>query len=595
MANSQAVDREALRQKYREERDKRLEVKDRANYIYLEGDLAARYDTDPWAPRERDRAPVRRSVEAVIIGGGFSGLLAGASLRKNGVAADDICIIDRAADLGGTWYWNRYPGLSCDTESYCYLPLLEETGYTPSEKYAKGPEIMAHAQRIGRCFGLYDQALLQTRVTGARWDDGETRWIVTTDHGDEVSARYLWLCAGYTNRPKLPGLPGLRDFKGHSFHTMRWDYDYTGGGPEGGLVKLKDKRVGLIGTGATAIQCVPALGEGAKELVVFQRTPSAVNIRNNKPTDPEWAAKLEPGWQRRRMENFLSIVSGIPQDEDLVDDAWTWNFKHVRRVFEADKALMQPRELVELADFHRMDEIRARVDEVVKDPSTAAALKAWYGLLCKRPTFHDEYLQTFNRPNVSIVDTDGRGVERITERGVVAGGREYELDCIIFATGFDTVSGLIKGVGFDPLGVGGVPLSRRWTEDFSTLHGMHVSQFPNMFIIGGVQGAQATTMTYTFEIEAEHCARLVRYCMDRQIARLEAKPEAEQAWKKMLAEAAVDHHDYYNSCTPGYINFEGNGGFVWDFFYGAGPIEFSRLISDWLDGDVARDLDLRPA
>ena len=367
------LDVDALRAKYQEERDKRLEVKDRANYIYLEGELADRYDTDPWATTDGARAPVRRELEIVIVGGGFAGLLAAGNLRKHGVPADQLCIIDRGSDFGGTWYWNRYPGLSCDTEAYCYLPLLEETGYVPKQKYSMGPEILEHTQRIGRHFGLYDKALFQTRITDARWDEKLTRWIIKTNRGDEIRARYFFMCGGATNRPKLPGIPGIEKFKGHSFHTMRWDYAYTGGGPEGNLTGLKDKRVGLIGTGATAVQAVAPLGESAKELYVFQRTPSAVAVRANRPTDSEWAAQLEPGWQMRRMENFLNIVSGEPQDEDLVDDAWTWNFKHVRRVFEVDKTRMAPKDVLERADFERMNEIRARVDSIVKDKETAVA------------------------------------------------------------------------------------------------------------------------------------------------------------------------------------------------------------------------------
>jgi cyclohexanone monooxygenase len=587
------LDLDALRAKYREERDKRLEVKDRGKYIYLEGELAERYDSDPWAPTDGARDPVSRELEVVVVGGGFAGMLAAGNLRKHGVPADQLCIVDRGSDFGGTWYWNRYPGLSCDTESFCYLPLLEETGYVPRQKYAMGPEIFEHSQRVGHHFGLYDKALFQTRVTGAEWDEDTARWVVTTDRGDELRTRYLFLCGGGTNRPKLPGIPGIADFKGHSFHTMRWDYGYTGGGPEGNLTGLADKRVGLIGTGCTAIQAVGPLGASAKELYVFQRTPSAVATRDNRPTEVDWFKSLEPGWQMERMENFLNIVSGTPQAENLVDDGWTWNFENLKRLERADTQGLSPEEFLERADFAHMEKLRARVEATVTHPQAAEALKPWYGAACKRPTFHDGYLDTFNRPNVTLVDTNGRGVERITERGAIANGREYELDCIIFATGFDTLSGIAKNWGFYPKGVGGETLTERWARDFTTLHGLQISGFPNMFVIGSFQGVLSATLTYSYAVQTEQCARIVGYCRDRGIDRVEAKWDAEQAWKAELAARRPDVYAYFEACTPGYINLEGGGGVVWQDFFGGSAVEYRRIVNAWFDNELEKDLDLR--
>ncbi len=586
------LDLEALQKKYIEERDKRLKVSGRSQYTVLEGDLAERFDTDIWASTDGAREPVVREFEAVIIGGGIGGMLAAGNLRNHGVAAENLCIVERGADFGGTWYWNRYPGLGCDTEAYCYLPLLEETGYIPTEKYAKGPELFEHSQRVGRHFGLYDNALFQTRATGAVWNEDTLRWTITTDRGDELAARYLLLCPGATNRPKLPGIPGIEAFAGHSFHTMRWDYRYTGGGPEGGMTGLADKRVGIIGTGCTAIQCAPPLAESSKELFVFQRTPSAVNVRANRPTDPQWAASLNPGWQMQRMENFLNVISGAPEEVDLVDDGWTRNLKNGRRVFEADKSRMDEKESIDLADFARMEEVRARVDAVVRDKATAEALKPWYGLLCKRPTFHDEYLQTFNRPNVTLVDTQGAGVDHITERGIVANGIEYPLDCIIFSTGFDVSAGIFGGLGFDPVGVGGLSLTNRLQQAFTSLHGILFSGFPNMFMIGGSQGTLATTRTYDLTIQTEHCARIMEYCRAHGVERMEVRQQAEAAWQTEMADKRVDHDGYFEACTPGLLNLEGRGGQVYDYYYGAGPVAYRGQIERWFAERIDDDLNL---
>lgn len=590
------IDLEALKRRYAEEREKRLRIANRGEYTAIRGTpLVDKFDVDVWAKGDGDRDPVFREFEAVIVGGGFAGMIAAGKMREHGVPADQICIVERGADFGGTWYWNRYPGLACDTESYCYLPLLEETGYIPREKYAHGPELFEHSQRIGHYFGLYDKALFQTRVNHAEWDEESMRWIVRTDRGDELRAHFLWLCAGATNHPKLPGIPGIEDFEGHSFHTMRWDYGYTGGGPDQPMTKLADKRVGIIGTGCSAIQCVPPLGEAAKELYVFQRTPSMVNVRANRPTDMDWAQSQPPGWQMDRMENFLNVVAGTPQDVDLVDDAWTSNFKNVRRVFEAEQSNLADRDKVDLADFMRMEQVRERVASIVRDEATAEALKPWYGVLCKRPTFHDSYLQTFNRPNVTLVDTDGAGVERITSRGLVANGKEYELDCIIFSTGFDLSAGIAGGMGFDPVGVGGLRLTERLQRAFTTLHGLHFSGFPNLFMMGFSQGTLATTRTYDITIQTEQCAKIMKYCREHGFAREEVKPEAEAAWQAEMADKRVDHGDYFNTCTPGYLNLEGKGDHVYNYYYGAGPVAYRRQLDSWFAGRLESDLDYRPA
>ena len=464
-------DPDALREKYRVERDKRLRNDGDDQFLRTMDEYAHYADQDPFVEAPLERDALQREVDVVIIGGGFSGMMAAARLQERGV--EDILLIESGADFGGTWYWNRYPGCQCDIESYCYLPLLEELGYMPKEKYSYAAEILEHSQRIGDHYGLYDLALFQTRVTELKWSDEAQRWQVSTHRGDDIRARFVIQAAGTANVPKLPGIDGIHDYRGHSFHTSRWDYDYTGGNQHGGLTKLADKRVAVIGTGCTAIQAVPYLGEHAKALYVFQRTPSSVDLRRNRPTDEAWYRSLKPGWQRARRENFADIMVGRPFTEDLVADSWTEIFRRVQTTLPLEVAVEgDPEELAlaaEIEDFRKMNEIRARVDDMVNDPATAETLKPWYRQFCKRPTFNDEYLATFNRPNVQLIDVSAnQGVDRITERGVVANGVEYEVDCIVYATGFEISSSPRRRVSFDIIGRDGKSLFKHWARGLRT-------------------------------------------------------------------------------------------------------------------------------
>ncbi len=482
-------DPEALRVRYREERDKRLRPDGNEQYIEVRGDFS-RYVDDPYVEPGFTRQALSEAVDVLIIGGGFGGLLAGARLREAGIG--NIRLVEKGGDFGGTWYWNRYPGAQCDIESYIYLPLLEETGYIPKEKYSYAPEILEHARRIGRKFDLYRNALFQTQIKEIRWSQEQARWIVTTDRADRISARFVVMSNGPLNRPKLPGIPGIDRFKGHTFHTSRWDYAYTGGDTTGNLHKLADKRVAIIGTGATAVQCVPYLAKDAQHLYVFQRTPSSVDERGNRPTDPQWVKTLTPGWQKRRMDNFNILVSGGRQAVDLVGDRWTDIFRLLARLPADGSAQLSPHErarMLELADFKKMNQIRARVDAIVKDKRTAEALKPWYRQFCKRPTFNDEYLPAFNRPNVTLVDTRGRGVDRITDQGLVFDDVEYPVDCIIFATGFEVGTAYTRRAGFEVYGRGGKSLTEYWANGLRTLHGFYSFGFPNCFHMGTTQNA----------------------------------------------------------------------------------------------------------
>ena len=588
----------ALRDRYRQERDKRLRDDANDQYVEIAGDYA-HYLEDPYIEAV-DRQPLRDQVTVALVGGGFAGLVAGAKLKKAGI--DDIRIIEKGGDFGGTWYWNRYPGAQCDVESYIYLPFLEETGYVPTEKYVRAREILDHCHRIASHFELYDNACLSTEVTGLEWDRSRSCWIIRTDRGDEMTARFVVMGTGPLHRPKLPGLPGIETFRGHSFHTSRWDYDYTGGDSNGNLSRLADKKVAIIGTGATAVQAVPHLAEAAEQLYVFQRTPSSIDVRANRPTDPDWAAALQPGWQRKRMENFTILTSGGIAEEDLVMDGWTDIIgRLIARLREQRAAGLEGKEdkddfsPIEMADFEKMEQIRSRVDEIIEDPDTAAALKPWYRQFCKRPCFHDEYLQAFNRPNVKLVDTDGRGVERVTERGLVAGGTEYEVDCVIYATGFEVGTDYTRRAGYDVTGVEGILLSERWKGGMRSVHGMHVHGFPNMFIIGHTQGGFTANYPHLLDEASSHLAHIVRSVLDAGARELEATSEAEDEWLQVLADNARNVRSFQEQCTPGYYNNEGRpaeGGFIVNS-YGKGPIPFFKLLAEWREAGTYPGLDVR--
>ena len=588
------MDREALRERYRVERAKRLRADGPDQYVEMAGRYE-RYLDDPYV-EVTPRDPLEDEVTVALIGGGFAGLITGARLVQAGIT--DVRIIEKGGDVGGTWYWNRYPGAQCDVESYIYLPLLEETGYLPQEKYSHAPEIQEHCQRLARHFGLYDNACLGTEVTAAEWDEAASRWILRTNRGDAMRAQFVVVGGGPLHRPKLPGIPGIEDFRGHSFHTSRWDYDYTGGDTTGGLDRLHDKRVGIVGTGATAVQVVPHLAEACQELFVFQRTPSSIDVRGNRPTDPDWATSLQPGWQAERIANFTSLTSGGMASEDLVMDGWTDIIGRIVALLQQRGELSAESiaDALDESDFQKMEDIRSRVDSLVEDEATAEALKPWYKLFCKRPCFHDEYLQSYNRPNVTLVDTDGRGVDRITETGVVVGDTEYDLDCLVYATGFEVSTSYTQKLGFDPVGRGGRSLAEHWEGGMRTLHGMHVHGHPNLFLIGHAQGAFTANYPHLIEECATNIVHVIHGTVDRGAEVAEVTAEAEEAWVREIEDNKPQFSGFGNTteCTPGYYNNEGRADpSMPGFFYSKGPLSFFQLMADWrADGELA-GLELR--
>ncbi|CAL9342244.1 monooxygenase [Streptomyces sp. DH-12] len=596
MDHSQTPTPEALaelRERYRIERERRVRPDGPRQYVGADAEFGY-YAADPYT-EPVGREAVRDRVDVAIVGGGFGGILAGARLRQQGI--ERIRVIDKGGDFGGTWYWNRYPGIHCDIESHVYLPMLDETGYVPEWKYAPGEEIRRHAMRTAEKFGLYADALFSTSVTSLVWDEASEAWTVSTDRGDEFRATYVVTATGTLTELKLPGIPGIETFQGHTFHTSRWDYGYTGGTPDGGLTGLADKRVGVVGTGATGIQVVPVLAEDAGHLYVFQRTPSTVDVRANRRTTAGDVGADRHGWARERRDNFLRIVSGESAEEDLVADRWTSSAGLLEKLLpsfrrQGDRAASEA--AYEVADAAKMNEIRARVDAVVTDPDTAEKLKPWYRYACKRPTFSDLYLEAFNRDNVTLVDTaDTHGIERMTERGVVVGGTEYELDCLIFATGFSAgVSGVLSG-RLPVHGRGGARLQEAWAaRGPRTLHGFTSNGFPNLIQLGGVQSAPSVNFTHVLDEHAVHAAALVA-AAEAKGALIEPSREAEDAWIAVLAKDAPDHAWFHAECTPGYYNAEGRGRPNGPTAYPHGAFAFHGLLARWREESM--DTILQPA
>ena len=588
-------DFEQLKRKYDFERDRRIRPEGNAQFApTIEGKFA-NFGKDPWVDPDFTRPPLTDHCDVVIAGGGYGGLVAGARLREAG--CETIRIIEEGGDFGGTWYWNRYPGLMCDIEAHIYLPLLEELNYAPKHRYSYGPELFEVAQRIGRQYRLYEKACFQTAITSMTWQEAEKHWLIETNRGDRMTADYVVMACGRQSLPKLPNIPGIDQFDGHVFHSSRWDYSYTGGDPTGNLTGLTDKRVGVVGTGATALQLVPAVAPWAKELLVFQRTPSTVGVRGNCATGPDWIDMTKPGWQKERRVNFQAGSVGlIPKDQDVIKDGWTAAFHGLASIGEAEvsAALGRPLTdaergtLAEVADFRVMNEIRARVDDMVTDPAVAEALKPYYRWFCKRPGFHDEYLPTFNRPNVRLVDTNGHGIDSFTKQGVVVGDKHYDVDCLIFATGFEAGISYIRLIGFDPVGREGTKLSQHWGQGVRTLHGLMTDKFPNCFFIGGNQhSASALNAVHLLDEQSTHVAYVIAEMGRRKRAALEPNTAVVDGYTQAIRIAPQNAAlvEFFATCTPGYYNGEGKAKKSEELFlggrYGPGAMAFYDMLAAW--------------
>ena len=593
-----------LHAKYLAERDKRINRNHNDQYVPADGKWKDIYEIDPYTP-VAPRDPVTGETEVVILGAGYCGMMVATQLKKAGIT--NFYNVDHGGNFGGTWYWNRYPGIQCDNDSLVYMPLLEETGYMPSKKFADGYEIHDHCQMIADTFGLRDNALFHTLIQSLKWDGEINRWHVGTNRGDEIKARFVVLAMGPLNKPKLPGIPGINEFKGKIFHTARWDYDYTGGewrNPE--LTKLADKKVAIIGTGATAIQVVPYLAKYAGQTYVIQRTPSTIDMRNNRPIDPEWFKNQKPGWQQERIKNFhhAAMERLAPGEPDLIEDIWTEISRNVNAQLEAEgwpeisaEEFFARREVM---DYRVMERLRARCD-IVTDPATAEALKPYYRYLCKRPASNDDYYPAFNQDNVTLIDVaETQGVERLTENGFVHNGVEYEVDCLILASGYEVTNDLDRRWGIETIqGEGGLSIYDYWRDGFQTFQGMTAHNFPNMFFTGFTQAAANASNSKTFIDQGFHIGYIASQALLRGATRIEPDAAAQDAYIKHLRSIAVDTSAFTNECTPSYFNNEGDQTKKRSIFgepWGHGYYAFEDMLAEWRGaGDLAGlDLTLAP-
>lgn len=595
-----AIDIPALREKYRTERDRRVTKTGQEQYVRLTGEFQDVYSTDPHKPVE-PRDPISEELDVLILGGGFGGLLAAYHLKQQGVT--DFRNIDHAGDFGGVWYWNRYPGIQCDNDAYCYLPLLEETGFVPSQKFANGAEIYQHCRNIADKFGFTERAVFHTLVNSVKWDESIRRWRVGTNRGDEFRARFVIMACGVLNMPKLPGIAGIDTFKGKMFHTARWDYEYTGGSHANPVLdKLSDKTVAIVGTGATAIQAVPHLAKYAKKLYVIQRTPSNVDERPNPPTDQEWVKNLKPGWQLERQANFHRAAMEFfePGEADLICDIWTEISRNLSKELEAEGwPELSPEEFMarrEVVDYQVMERMRQRVEAIVEDPKTAEALKPWFRFLCKRPLSNNEYYPAFNQPNVELIDVaETQGLERMTEKGFMHNGEEIEVDCFVFASGFEVTSDLERRWGIPVFeGRDGLSIYDHWRNGPLTLHGTSTHGFPNQFYIGYIQGSANATVTLQFGRQGEHIAYIIGEALKRGAEVVSTSKAAQDEYVRRFEELEIDLSAFTRECTPSYFNNEGEEKPKWALFrsWGLGWNDFQAMTKAWRDKGDLEGIDL---
>ncbi|KAI9172829.1 FAD/NAD(P)-binding domain-containing protein [Paramyrothecium foliicola] len=624
--------------KYDAERDKRLKERPQGEAQFIDLTTVDQYKhltDDPWVePEDHKTVPhtidLDKPIKYLIAGAGYSGLLFAVRLLEAGANLEDLVLVDSSGGYGGVWYWNRYPGLMCDVESYIYMPLLEETGYMPKHKYCYGPELREHAERIADHWSLRERTIFRQQADKMVWDAAASEWTIKTKFAGEneeydldFRASYVILAGGQLTRPKIPVVENLEAFKGHVVHTSRWDYGYTGGCSSNAkpkMANLADKKVAVIGTGATAVQLIPELAKYAKHLFVVQRTPSSVDVRGQRETDPEeWRTiTSNQGWWLDRNVNFAKILhQATPQPAvNMVNDGWVVGNPSYCTAWGYDNELA-PEQVVEfvqrmhIGDIPRAERLRRRVEEIVQNAETAEHLKHWYPSWCKRPCFHDDYLPTFNKPNVTLLDTGGRGVEKFTDKGVVVNGIEHEIDLLVLATGYKVLGGSMTmspaiRFGLTIEGKDGIDMNAAFEEEISTLHGLCRAGFPNMFWAGAAQASLTANQIMSMDAFAEHVAYILLEAQRKSGSSrtiIESTQAAQDDWGDQTASVALGMSAMVG-CTPNYLNFEGDMDRVLaegpemqprimrSGLWGRGINHYKDVLKRWRDEDSLRGLDI---
>jgi cyclohexanone monooxygenase len=481
---------------------------------------------------KRNGALPHRDFDAVIVGAGFAGLYMLHRLRGMGLEAS---VLEAGSGVGGTWYWNRYPGARCDVESVQYSlqfsdALQQEWDW--SERYAAQPELLAYANHVADRFDLRCDIQFSTRVSRASFDEAAGRWVIETSDGARITATYCIMATGCLSSPNLPTFKGLDTFEGERYHTGYWPHeevDFTG------------KQVAIIGTGSSAVQSIPIIADQAKQLFVFQRTPNYAIPAHNAALTPEYRRAIKadyPGLRERARKNMTGIdfdysntaALETPPEERTREYETRWQ-RGGLSFLGAYKDLMVDQEANDTA----ADFVRAKIREKVRDAKVAALLAPKNTIGCKRLCIDIGYYETFNRPNVTLIDVSEMPIEAITRQGVRVEGREYKVDAIVFATGFDAMTGALLKI--DIRGKGGLTLREKWREGPRTYLGLAMAGFPNLFTITGPGSPSVlTNMLPTIEQHVDWIAGSIGYLREHGLVRIEPSVQAEEDWGAHVGE-----------------------------------------------------------
>lgn len=479
--------------------------------------------------RDGMNGPLR--LDVVVVGAGLGGMCAVHKYREMGLK---VLGIEAGGDVGGVWYWNRYPGARVDLPSIDYSfgfsPEVEQE-WTWSEQFAAQPELMAYFNFVAERLDLRKDFQFDTRVTRAQWDEDQTLWRVHTDRGQVIEAPYCVMATGPLSVPKDPDIPGLKRFKGELYRAAKWPHQ---------PVSFAGKRVGVIGTGSTGIQIVQELGPLAGELYVFQRTPSFTMPMRNQKLEPDYVAEVKRHYAGLREAARNSPNGGVrpastraffsvtpAQRQSLLEDAWKQGGLAMLGTF-ADLLINEE------ANEHVAEFVRSKIDEVVKDPVTAEALKPrGYPIFARRPCLDTSYYETYNRPNVHLVDLLKGDIQAITETGVQVPSGHIELDMLILATGYDGLTGALTA--FEVVGRNGETVNEHWKDGARAHLGLMMPGFPNLFMTTGPTGPAALANIFRIsENDVDWIAGLITHMAKNGLATVEPTPQAEQAWMDLV-------------------------------------------------------------